>query len=162
MGVGFVCCHLRSAWALNENPRSNLCETWAHSSQTVGIYRRLPLVGTTRWFMLKYFTTSALRITLVMCSPKSMLITSTMGNRATGGYLYFLLQSVFYLYHKNANSRLFTKQGCKYKDCFATWCKRLCNFVRKKWTLSWLRALFLSIRFISFLQNKSYSRFITE
>lgn len=43
---GFVYCHSRSTWAPNEDPRSNLCETWAHTSRAADTRQHSPLVET--------------------------------------------------------------------------------------------------------------------
>lgn len=52
---GFVYCHSRSTRALNEDPRSNLCETWAHSSRAADTRLHSRLVKRlSKRFMLKY------------------------------------------------------------------------------------------------------------
>lgn len=75
--LGFVYCHSRSTRALNEDPRSNLCETWAHSSWAADTRLHLLLVKTlSKWFMLKYSSwTRVPRRTFIKWMLKALPVT---------------------------------------------------------------------------------------
>lgn len=94
---GFVYCHSRSTWTLNEDPRSNLCETRAHSSWAADTCRHSPLVETlSEWLMFKYSSwTRVPHTTFIKWIPKGLPVRYAERNRSWDVLFHHYVPSLF-------------------------------------------------------------------
>lgn len=139
--LGFVYCHSRSTRALNEDPRSNLCETWAHSSWAADTRPHLLLVKTvSKWFLLEYSSwTRVPRSTFIKWMLKALPVTYAERNWHPHMYVPQLFEGF--------RTRTKKKSRLKTEDAF---------LLIASATVS------LSIMAPSFSPTKYYSSFITQ
>lgn len=146
----FVYRHLRSTWALNENPKSNLCEIWEHSSPAADMHRHSPLLNTSpKWFMFKYSNwTWVLSSSFIKCSPRSPPASDTV-SKMPQEYAFFLhlRATVFFFcpcrpcpYRDAATERqsVFATRACKCKDYLACIVQKVVHIAERKQTFSTL------------------------
>ena len=138
--------------------RSNLCETWAHSSRAADTHRHSSLAETlSKWFMFKYSNrTQALHSTFIKWMPKGLPVSYTRRNRAQDGCFFtptihcFLCYSCLYQKKSfcNVAMQIYAKEDLYYRG--------------KVNTQLIATVFFMSIMAPSFSQYKYYSSFITE